>query len=169
MKEVNERVGRNIYLIRKKKGYTQETLASRVGTTKSSISRVEKYGSAAQSTLERIAKALNVDINAFYMKQNSEEEKNYTEVLCNNFIKENIKNSIRDNEFESFFKLIHDEAVRGFADKIKISQDEKFKDYALPVRYDNKDSFTRREVVELCILLNKEFVLNTYSILTGNK
>jgi len=58
---VNAEIARKIYNLRTKAGLTQQELASRVGTTKSAISRLEDadYEGHSLSMLKRIAEALD--------------------------------------------------------------------------------------------------------------
>jgi DNA-binding XRE family transcriptional regulator len=58
---INAEIARKIYDLRTKAGLTQQELASRVGTTKSAISRLEDadYEGHSLSMLKRIAEALD--------------------------------------------------------------------------------------------------------------
>jgi transcriptional regulator with XRE-family HTH domain len=58
---INAEMARKIYDLRTKAGLTQQELAARVGTTKSTISRIEDadYDGHLLSMLNRIAEALD--------------------------------------------------------------------------------------------------------------
>ena len=58
---INAEIARKIYGLRTKAGLTQQQLASRVGTTKSAICRLEDadYDGHSLSMLKRIAEALD--------------------------------------------------------------------------------------------------------------
>lgn len=58
---INAEMARKIYDLRTKAGLTQQELAARVGTTKSTISRIEDadYDGHLPSMLNRIAEALD--------------------------------------------------------------------------------------------------------------
>jgi predicted transcriptional regulator len=58
---INAEIARKIYDLRTKAGLTQQELASRVGTTKSAISRLEDadYEGHSLSMMKRIAEALD--------------------------------------------------------------------------------------------------------------
>ncbi len=73
---VNAEIARLIYDLRKNAGLTQKQLAELVGTTQSVISRLEDadYEGHSFSMLERIAKALNKQIQLSYVADNSKNE-----------------------------------------------------------------------------------------------
>ncbi|MFN7925901.1 MAG: XRE family transcriptional regulator [Bryobacteraceae bacterium] len=66
---VNAEIARKIYQLRTKAGLTQQALATRVGTTKSVISRLEDadYDGHSLSMLKRIAEALDKRIEIRFL------------------------------------------------------------------------------------------------------
>jgi predicted transcriptional regulator len=66
---INAEIARKIYELRTKAGLTQQELASRVGTTKSAISRLEDadYEGHSLSMMKRIAEALDKRIEIRFL------------------------------------------------------------------------------------------------------
>jgi transcriptional regulator with XRE-family HTH domain len=59
---INPAIGRKLRNLREDRGYTQQTLADRMNTAPSWISRCESGANLTVQTLERFAKELRVDI-----------------------------------------------------------------------------------------------------------
>ena len=66
---INAEIARRIYQLRTTAGLTQQELASRVGTTKSAISRLENagYQGHSLSMLKRVAEALDKRIEIRFL------------------------------------------------------------------------------------------------------
>ena len=66
---VNAEIARKIHALRTKAGLTQQELATRVGTSKSAISRLEDadYDGHSLSMLKRIAEALDKRVEIRFM------------------------------------------------------------------------------------------------------
>jgi transcriptional regulator with XRE-family HTH domain len=65
--DAKDRVGRNLQRLRREREFTQEELAHRSGIHQTYLSGLEgSKRNPSIGVLERIAKALNVDISAFF-------------------------------------------------------------------------------------------------------
>lgn len=82
VKEVHE--GRNIKRIREILGMKQETLALQLGISQQSISSLEQREALDKETLDKVAKALKVPVEAI---------KNFNEETAVNFISSTFNNS----------------------------------------------------------------------------
>ncbi len=67
-----KKVGEEILRLRREKGLTQIGLAQKIGVTQQEISRVENGDNCSLSTLHRIAKALDNDIEISFKEKNHE-------------------------------------------------------------------------------------------------
>lgn len=160
----NERLGQNIREIRKRKGFTQQYIADHVGITKQSICKIEKYGTANQTTIERIANALFVDVKELY-------EPIPKEKSCTNekrdFITIEEKEATIHEEFVPIMKHINDIVAKRFADMIteqcRLSLDEI--EQLLKQNGYHADSYTPKEVYQIGQALNNEFLFKVRNIL----
>ena len=67
MPDICIQVGRRIRVLRKKRGYTQENLASRAEIARESLSRIELgKREAGLYILQRLAKALDVNVRDLF-------------------------------------------------------------------------------------------------------
>jgi transcriptional regulator with XRE-family HTH domain len=62
--EVKSHIGRKIVRIRELKGMKQETLASKMGVSQQTISRIEQSADVDEEKLKQIADALEVSVDA---------------------------------------------------------------------------------------------------------
>lgn len=68
--DVRDRVGRNVQRIRREREFTQEDVSHRANVHQTFLSGLENgKRNVSVVVLERIAKALNVDIAAFFEKR----------------------------------------------------------------------------------------------------
>lgn len=67
-----KKVGQEILRLRKEAGLTQIGLAQKIGVTQQEISRVENGDNCSLSTLHRIAKALDHDIEIVFKEKEHE-------------------------------------------------------------------------------------------------
>ena len=161
-----ERLGKNIRELRQKKGYTQEFIAKHIGVSKQTICKIEKYGTANQSTIERIANALFVDVSELYepipIKTFTNEKKD--------FITIEEKEATLHEEFMPIMKHINDIVAKRFADMItehcRLSFDE-IEQSLYKAGY-RADSYTPKEVVEICQKFNNEFIIKVHDIMNNN-
>ncbi|MCL2233070.1 MAG: helix-turn-helix domain-containing protein [Treponema sp.] len=87
MAQGKERLALNIKMLRKKRGCSQERLAEAVNLSAQSISDIEGCRTwVSDKTLEKLAKALGVDIFELFMPLNEDEE-NTPESLLHNRLK----------------------------------------------------------------------------------
>ena len=166
MKEsTNERLGANIREIRKQKGFTQQYIAEKVGTTKQAICKIEKHGSANQTTIERIAKALFVDVKELY--EPIEKRQPLYETV--DFISVEEKELTLHQHLYPLYKELNDIVASRYARMIKeqchltvddIEQLLKKKGY-------NKSSYSPQELYEICVGMNNEYIIKVYDILNG--
>lgn len=97
----------NIRRIRKEKGITQEKLAEYCGTSASYIGLMETYKNVPKlSTIERIAEALNVPVQAIF----AEKSDDYAEAkarasVCRSRIKQEIMQSV-ENCLDTALKVL---------------------------------------------------------------
>ncbi len=71
---IHRYIGRIIHLIRKEKGMRQSELASLTGLKQPNLSRIENgLVSPRQNTLEKIARALGVEVSVFYSERKVQE------------------------------------------------------------------------------------------------
>lgn len=161
----NERLGKNIKEIRISKGLTQEYVAQQVGITRQAVCKIEKNGSANLITLERIAKALFVDIQDLYEPIPQRKPTNDTY----DFITIDEKEATLHEQMLPLYKTLNDIVARRYAKMIKeqchlsiddIEQLLKSKGY-------HADTYSPKELYEICEKLNNEFILKVYDILNG--
>jgi len=67
-----KKVGQEILRLRREKGLTQIGLAQKIGVTQQEISRVENGDNCSLSTLHRISKALDYDIEIIFKEKTHE-------------------------------------------------------------------------------------------------
>lgn len=162
----NERIGQNIRTIRKQKGFTQQYIANKVGVTKQTICKIEKYGSANQTTIARIANALFVDVKELYEPL---EKKKVLLHEVNNFISIDERDATLHEQFVPIMKHINDIVAKRFTETIKekctLSADD-FKQFLEKNGY-HSNSYSPKEIYEICQKLNNEFILTVYSIYNG--
>lgn len=82
-KQTSPHLGRKIGRIREMLGVKQETLAEKLSVTQQAVSKIEQQEQIETPTLERIAKALGISVEAI---------KNFSEENANNFV-----NNFNDN------------------------------------------------------------------------
>lgn len=161
----NERLGKNIRTIRKQKGFTQQYIASKVGVTKQTICKIEKYGSANQTTIQRIANALFVDVKELYEPLKTQK------TLCevNDFVTIDERDATLYEQCAPIIKHINDIVAKRFAEKIKerctFTTDE-FNQFLKKNGYQS-NSYSPKELYEICQKLYTEFILKVYSIYNG--
>ncbi|HTJ51282.1 MAG TPA: helix-turn-helix domain-containing protein [Cyclobacteriaceae bacterium] len=73
-------LGRKISRLRELRGITQETLAEQLGISQQAVSKIEQSEQVEDTTLERVAKALNVTPSAI---------RNFSEEILFNLIQNN--------------------------------------------------------------------------------
>lgn len=67
-----QKVGMEILRLRKEKKLTQVSLARKIGVTQQEISRVEQGDNCSLSTLHRISRALDHEIEILFRERNHE-------------------------------------------------------------------------------------------------
>lgn len=100
-------LGKYIYNIRKKRGYTLSELADRVGISKSYLSTIERELKKNPSiqVMEKIAAALNVDISELLQKGKDPVKAQYLEKEWVDFIND-FKNTGIDKEQIQKYKIL---------------------------------------------------------------
>lgn len=162
----DERLGQNIREIRKAKGLTQQYIADRVGVTKQTICKVEKGNPATQETINRIAKALFVDVQELYEPRNKVKTSPYE---YRDFISTDDKNTIIYEFMTPMVARLNDTVAKSFAESIRkqcIFSNQQFESLLENKGYKDKESYTASELYAICKEMNDEFILKVYSILT---
>lgn len=163
MEDTSARIGHNIRSIRKNKGFTQQYIADHVGVTKQTISKIENGATANQSTLERIAKALFVDIQQLYEKRPIQKSPN--DIV--DFITIDEKEATLHEQLYPLYKNLNDIVAKRYAETIrkKCSLDaEQIEQILIKAGY-HAESYSPKELCEICEKLNNEFILKVYAIL----
>lgn len=161
----SERLGNNIRAIRKSKGFTQQYVADHVGVTKQTISKIENGATANQSTLERIAKALFVDIQQLYEANTIKK----TTSDITDFITLDEKEATLHEQLYPLYKYLNDIVAKRYAETIREKcslNAEQIEKILTKAGYHAK-SYSPKELYEICEKLNNEFILKVYSILNG--
>lgn len=100
MFSLKEKFGMRIKEIRKKRGYTQEQIAGKIGIEPPNISKLEKGTHFPQpENIEKIAKALNVDIKELFNfdhHQNKKDLRNEIDKILDN----------NPEKLQDFYKII---------------------------------------------------------------
>lgn len=88
MTNTKKLLGKNIKLIRKNSGYTQEQLSELIGIETGSLSGIESGRSfPSLTTLEKISQILNVEMKAFFEFDSNLTIKEMKEIIINNLNK----------------------------------------------------------------------------------
>ena len=111
MDKTSERLGQNIKRIRTSKNLTQQYIATAVGVTKQTISKLEKHGTANQATIDRIAKALFVDVKELYEPAPNKKEE---EPQINDFITIDEREASLHHHILPVYKYINDVICSSF-------------------------------------------------------
>jgi HTH-type transcriptional regulator / antitoxin HipB len=93
-----------VYSLRKEKGWTQKELAKKAGIKQSNISRLENAdyeGGHSLKTLEKVAKALDLNLDILFIQTDKMEENRKTHTLTGyiDFSKDLIRIFIGSNKF----------------------------------------------------------------------
>lgn len=169
----DERLGQNIREIRKAKGLTQQYIADKVGVTKQTICKIEKGNHATLETINRIAKALYVDVQELYEPINKVKTSPYE---CQDFLTTDEKNIII-YEFmtpmatclKDTVARLNDNVARNFAESIRKQcsfSNQQLESLLEDKGYKDKESYTTSELYAICKEMNDKFILKVYSILT---
>ena len=167
MDKTSERLGQNIKRIRISKNLTQQYIATEVGVTKQTICKIEKNGTANQSTIDRIAKALFVDVKELYEPA---PDKKAEEPQINNFITIDEREASLHHHILPVYKYINDVVAKRYASTIKekchLSKSDI--EQLLTKHGYHENTYSADEVYEICEKLNNHFILHVYDILNGN-
>lgn len=88
MTDTKKLLGKNIKLIRKSSGYTQEQLSELIGIETGSLSGIESGRSfPSLTTLEKIARILNVEMKTFFEFESNLSIKEMKQIIINNINK----------------------------------------------------------------------------------
>lgn len=109
--------GRYIYKIRKMNGYTLSQLADKVGISKSYLSNIERELKQNPSiqVMEKIAAALNMDLNQLLKYGTDQESAQHIEKEWIDFINEFKKTGIDKEQIQDFKILV--EFIKWYNDK----------------------------------------------------
>ncbi len=109
--------GRYIYKIRKMNGYTLSQLADKVGISKSYLSNIERELKQNPSiqVMEKIASALNMDLNQLLKYGTGQQSAEHIEKEWIDFINEFKKTGIDKEQIQDFKILV--EFIKWYNDK----------------------------------------------------
>lgn len=169
MDKINERLGANIRDLRQKRKLTQQDIADEVGVTKQTICKIEKGSSANHTTIERIANALSVDVKELYepLTEDNEEDETFK---IGNFLTRVQKQNIIHKQIYPMLEYINDiisKKVSNTRDEIYLEclmNEQDIKAY-LKQNGHCSESYTEKEVIQICKELNGNFILSVIDIL----
>ena len=163
MNDVNSRLGTNLKILRQKRRLTQQDIANEVGVTKQTICKIEKGSSANQTTIERIAKALSVDVKELYepLTEDNEEDETFK---IDNFLTRVQKQNIIHKQIYPMLEYINDIISEKVSNTIRevskscLMNEKSIKAYLKKKGYSSQ-TYTEKEVIDICKLVIAECML----------
>lgn len=159
MEDIKTTIGKNIRILRKQRGQTLQSLSRQIGITHQQLSRIEKGGGTATSTLERIAVVLDVDMKVL-MDEPEVTLKNTTP-QTRNFISDYMCNEIYSKVYADIIKRVNDTAIEKFVYEVfdKLVKDKKKIRNLMCAHVGSKTNyqFTKIELEDFCQLLFVDF------------
>lgn len=159
MEDMKETIGKNIRILRKRKGQTLKSLSNHIGITHQQLSRIENGQGTSTATLERIATVLGVDMKTLI----DEPEANLHKAMpqTKNYVPDQLCNQMYADVYANVIKLANDTAIDKFMEEVieKLVKDKsKIRNLMCShVGNQSRYEFTPSELQEFCQELFVDF------------
>lgn len=152
MQDLRETVGKNIRIIRKRKGLTLQSLSKQVGITHQQLSRVENGFGTSTATLERIAAVLEVDMKCLMEEPNETLQNSIPQIK--DYVSNQFCNQMYARLYEDIIKPTNDAVLDKFMVEViekLVKDNQKIRNLMCShVGYKERYEFTPLELEDFC-------------------